>query len=72
MTVYHPIPAPTLHLFLLTLQVKGKLSNVYSMGESVEDALKRYLARTTKMKDNAESIEFVQGDLANPHTQPHH
>jgi hypothetical protein len=72
MTVHHPIPAPILHLFLLTLQFKGNLSNVYSMGENVEDALKRYLARITKMKENAEGIEFVEGDLANPHTQPHH
>ena len=67
MAIYHPIPAPLLRLFRLTLQLKGKQSNVYSMGESVEDAFKRYLARIIKLKENTEDIEFVQGDLADPH-----
>ena len=67
MAIYHPIPAPLLHLFRLTLQLKGKPSNIYSMGESVEDAFKRYLERVIKLKENTENIEFIQGDLANPH-----
>ena len=68
MAIYHPIPAPLLRLFRLTLQFKGKPSNIYSMGESVEDAFKRYVARTIKLKENTEDIEFIQGDLADPHT----
>ena len=68
MGIYHPIPAPLLHLFRLTLQVRGKLSNVYSMGESVDDSFKRYLARIIKLKENTEDIAFIEGDLADPHT----
>ena len=70
MAIYHPTLSPALYLFRLTLQVKGKLSNAYSMGESVDDAFKRYLARLIKMKENASDIEFVEGDLADPHTHP--
>ena len=68
MAIYHPIPAPLLHLFRLTLQMKGKLSNAYSMGESVDDAFVRYLARIVKVKENAEGIKLVEGDLADPHS----
>ena len=71
MGIYHPIPTPLLHLFRLTLQVRGKLSNVYSMGESVEDLFKRYLARIVKLKESTEDIAFVEGDLADPHTHSH-
>ncbi len=70
MAVYHSIPSPLLHLFRLTLQVKGTQSNAYSMGESVEDAFKRYLVRIVKLKDNASDVEFIDGDLADPHTHP--
>ena len=66
MAIYHPIPAPLLHLFRLTLRLKGKLSNIYSMGENVEDAFKRYRDRSIKLKENTENVEFIQGDLANP------
>ncbi len=68
MAIYHPILAPILHLFRLTLKVKGKLSNAYSMGESVEDAFKRYVVRLIKFEGKPEDIEFVDGDLADPHT----
>ena len=71
MLAYHPIPTPLLHLFLLTLQVKGKLSNAYSMGESVDDAYARYLARIARVKGNVEGIQFVDGGLADPHAHLH-
>ena len=71
MATYHPIPAPLLRLFLLTLRLKGKPSNIYSMGENVDDAFKRYLDRVIKLKENTENIELIQGDLANPHAHLH-
>jgi hypothetical protein len=71
MAIYHPIPTPLLQLFRLTLKLKGKKSNIYSMGESVEDAFKRYLERTIKLKESIEGIEFIQGDLADPHAHLH-
>ncbi len=69
--IYHPILSPILHLFRLTLHVKGKLSNAYSMGESVEDAFQRYLARLVKLEEKPEDVVFVDGDLADPHAHPH-
>ncbi|GEM_PF-1937312 len=70
METYQPLQMPLLRLFRLTLQVKGKKqSNAYSMGENVEDAFKRYLARVIKMEENIQDIEFIEGDLADPHTR---
>jgi len=42
------------------------------MGENVEDAFQRYLDRSSKLKENTENVEFIQGDLANPnaHLRP--
>ncbi len=71
MAIYHPIPAPLLRLFRLTLHVKGKPSNAYSMGESVDDAFKRYLVRIVKLEEKSEDIVFVDGDLADPHAHLH-
>jgi len=71
MGIYHPIPLPILHLFRLTLQVKGKLWNAYSMGESVDDAFNRHMAGMINRKESASGIEFVDGDLANPHPLLH-
>ena len=71
MAIYHPILSPILHLFRLTLKIRGKLSNAYSMGESVEDAFQRYLAHIIKLEEKAEDVVFVDGDLADPHAQPH-
>jgi len=71
MAIYHPIPPPLLQLFRLTLQSKGKQSNAYSMGESVEDAFRRYIARAINRKENASEIKFIEGDLANPHGHLH-
>jgi hypothetical protein len=39
------------------------------MGESVDDAFNRYIAGVINRKENASDIEFVDGDLANPHAQ---
>ncbi len=71
MALYHPLPAPLLRLFRLTLQRRDQKVNVYAMGENVEDAFGRYLARVSKMKEDAAGLEFIQGDLANPHAQLH-
>jgi hypothetical protein len=68
MTAFYRVPSPQLHLYRLTLQMKGAQSNAYSMGESVEDAFSRYIDRAIKQKENATDIKFVQGDLADPHT----
>jgi len=68
MAIYHPT-SPILHLFRLTLQLKGKLWNVYSMGKSAEDAFDRHIAGVINRKESANDIEFVDGDLANPHAR---
>jgi hypothetical protein len=71
MAIYQQIPRPSLHLFRLTLQLKSKLWNVYSMGESVEDAFNSYIAGVLNRKDSASGIELMDGDLANPHAKLH-
>jgi len=70
MALYNRIPPPVLHLFRLTLQRKGKLGNIYSLGENTQDAFQRYIARIVKLRENAAEIEFIDGDLANPHAHP--
>jgi hypothetical protein len=72
MISFNRIPPPQLHLYRLTLQIRGNLSNAYSMGESVKDAFSRYVERAIKQKQTAADIEFMQGDLAdpNPHRYP--
>lgn len=72
MAIYHPIPRPLLHLFRLTLQLNGKLWNVYSMGDSVENAFDSHIAGVLRRKESAGGIELVDGDLANPHEHLHH
>lgn len=72
MAVYHPIPRPLLHLFRLTLQLNGKLWNVYSMGDSVDDAFNRHIAGVRQRKESVRGIELVDGDLANPHAHLQH
>ncbi len=67
MALYQRIPPPVLHLYRLTLQRKGKLGNIYSLGETTEDAFQRYIARIVKLRENVTEIEFIAGDLANPH-----
>lgn len=69
MADYHRMPAPLLQLYRLTLLLKGNQLNAYSMGESVDDAFKRYIERVISLKENVADVEFVQGDLANPHGQ---
>ena len=69
MAIHHEISPSLMHLFRLTLQLKGKLWNVYSMGKSVEDAFNRHIAGVIDRKESATGIEFVDGDLANPHAR---
>lgn len=66
MNSYHQFPLPRLHLYRLVLQIRGKTSNAYSLGESVQDAFSRYMERAMKQKQIAADIELVHGDLANP------
>jgi hypothetical protein len=69
MAMNHEISRPILHLFRLTLQLNGKLWNAYSMGKSAEDAFDRHIAGVMERKETITDIEFVDGDLANPHAR---
>ena len=66
----YPRSTPTqARLYLLTLRMQGELSNAYSMATSVEDAYSRYLDRLARRKESAVGVEFVRGELANPHAE---
>ncbi len=66
MNTLNGIRPPQLFLFRLTLRMNGKQSLVYSMGESVDDAFTRHLAREVNRSEVTAGLEFIAGDLANP------
>jgi len=50
--------------------MNGKQSLVYSMGESVDDAYARHLAREVIRHEVTAGLELIAGDLANPNVHP--
>jgi hypothetical protein len=62
---------PLLQLFRLTIQLGDARTNAYSMGSTVADAYERYVARAVNRKENIAGLEFVEGELANPHGASH-
>ena len=65
----YPQPLPQgAHLYLLTIERWGKVSNVYCMAISPNDAFDRYLDRLTRRLESTAGIELIHGEPANPHT----
>jgi hypothetical protein len=62
---------PLLQLFRLTIQLRDARTNAYSMGSNATDAYERYVARALHRKENIAGLEFVEGELANPHGASH-
>lgn len=69
MATYQPTSNPIFHLFRLTIQLRGRLWNVYSTGESVEDAFNNYIKRLHERNESIQELKLVDGDLANPHAK---
>ncbi len=68
----YPQPLPTqAHLYLLTIQRFGEVSNVYCMAMNAEDAFARYLDRLTRRNENVIGIELVHAETADPHIHDH-
>ena len=64
-----PLPQGA-HLYLLTIQRWGDVTNVYCMATSPSDAFARYIDRLTRRHESTAGIELVHGELANPHIHP--
>lgn len=60
------MPSLQAHLYQLTLQLKDKKWNVYSMGNSVDDAYSRYLDRAARRYESSPGLVLVGGELAAP------
>ena len=63
------VPRAINHLYRLTIQVKGLVSDVYSMSTSVDAAFSRYRERLARQHGDVTSLQLIRGELADPHSR---